>query len=107
VRGRLLLGALLLAGCGGSHPEPPHVVPWHLAGVDGRTLHLTVRVGGPPCEAVRSVSVRERPRTVAVVVRAGQNPGAKCGPGVAAVIATFPVTVHLREPLGARTLLRR
>jgi hypothetical protein len=50
------------------------------------------------------VEVDETPHAVTVTVRAGQRPGARCGPGVAAVLATFPVTVRLREPLGAREL---
>ena len=108
VRGRPAWGALALvglacAGCGG-RPVPLHDVPWRLQETDGRTLRLAVRVGGPPCDAVRGVHVDERPRTVVVTVRAGSVPGARCGPGVAAVVATFPVTVRLRAPLGSRTL---
>jgi hypothetical protein len=82
----------------------PHTVPWRLLGADGRTLRLEVRLGGPPCDAVRAVDVDERAHTVVVTVRAGSIPNAHCGPGVAAVLATFPVTVRLRAPLGSRTL---
>jgi hypothetical protein len=75
-----------------------------LLGADGRTLRLEVRLGGLPCDAVRAVDVDERAHTVVVTVRAGSTPGAHCGPGVAAVLATFPVTVRLRAPLDSRTL---
>jgi hypothetical protein len=107
LRGRPVWGALALAlalaACG-AQPAPPRAVPWQLVSANGRALRLQVRVGGPPCDAVRGVRVDEGPRTVVVTVRAGSAPGAKCGPGVAAVIATFPVTVRLHAPLGSRTL---
>jgi hypothetical protein len=95
--------ALAAAGCG-AHPVPAHDVPWRLRAVDGSTLRLEVRLGGPPCDAVRAVHVDERARTVVVTVRAGSTPSAKCGPGVAAILGTFPVTVRLHAPLGSRTL---
>jgi hypothetical protein len=79
-------------------------VTFRLAGIDGRTLRLEVQAGGPPCDAVLGTDVDETPTTVTVTVRAGQEPGAKCGPGVVAMIGTFPVQVRLREPLGTRTL---
>jgi len=79
-------------------------VPWRLVRADGRTLHLEVRLGGPPCDGVRGVRVQERLRTVAITVRAGPAPGARCGPGAAAVLGTFPVTVRLEDPLGSRKL---
>jgi hypothetical protein len=92
-----------VTGCG-PQPVPVHDVRWRLRDVDGRTLRLEVRIGGPPCDAVRAVHVDERAHTVVVTVRAGSLPGAKCGPGVAAVLGTFPVTVRLDAPLGERTL---
>jgi hypothetical protein len=92
-----------VTGCG-SQPVPPHKVAWRLLGTDGRTLRLAVQAGGPPCEAVRGVDVDEGAHTVVVTVRAGRTPGARCGPGVAAVLGTFPVTVRLHAPLGSRTL---
>jgi hypothetical protein len=79
-------------------------VPFTLLGTEGRTLRLEVRVGGPPCDAVLGADVDETPTTVTVTVRAGPEPGAKCGPGVAAMIGTFTVQARLREPLGSRTL---
>jgi hypothetical protein len=94
---------LALAGCG-AQPAPPHKIPWRLLEADGRTLDLQVQAGGPPCDGVRSVDVVERRRTVEVTVRAGSTPGARCGPGAAAVLGTFPVTVRLHAPLGSRTL---
>jgi hypothetical protein len=69
-------------------------VPFHLVSHEGRTLHLTVQAGGPPCDEVTSVHVDETPRTVTVTVR----------PGTAAILGTFPVEVRLRHPLGSRTL---
>jgi hypothetical protein len=94
----------LIAGCGGSNSEPPHGVPWHLVSADGRTLHLSVQAGGPPCDAVLGTSVRETSRVVTVTVRAGSRPGAKCPHGVAAILGTFPISVRLHAPLGSRTL---
>jgi hypothetical protein len=79
-------------------------VPFTLVQTEGRTLRLEVQVGGPPCDAVLGADVDETPTTVTVTVRAGQEPGAKCGPGVVGMIGTFPVQARLREPLGARTL---
>jgi hypothetical protein len=79
-------------------------VPFKLVGTEGRTLRLEVQVGGPPCDAVLGADVDETPTTVTVTVRAGQEPGAKCGPGVVAMIGTFPVRIRLQKPLGARTL---
>jgi hypothetical protein len=79
-------------------------VPFKLVGTEGRTLRLEVQVGGPPCDAVLGADVDETPTTVTVTVRAGQELGAKCGPGVVGMIGTFPVQARLREPLGARTL---
>jgi hypothetical protein len=80
-------------------------VPFTLVGTEGRSLRLEVQVGGPPCDAVLGTDVEETPATVTVTVRAGQQPGAKCGPGVVAMIGTFPVQVRLREPLGTRKLV--
>jgi hypothetical protein len=79
-------------------------VPFKLVGTEGRTLRLEVQVGGPPCDAVLGADVDETPTTATVTVRAGQELGAKCGPGVVGRIGTFPVQARLREPLGARTL---
>ena len=94
---------MVLAGCG-SKAEPPREVPFKLVGNEGRTLRLEVQVGGPPCDAVLGTDVEETPTTVTVTVRAGQETGAKCGPGVVAMIGTFPVQARLREPLGTRAL---
>src|SRR4051794_15192442 len=101
---RLGLIALVIAGCGASQPAPPHAVPFRLVSSDGRVLRLSVQTGGPPCDGVRRVDVSETARAVTVTVRAGSAPGAKCGPGVAAVLGTFPVVARLREPLGSRVL---
>jgi hypothetical protein len=103
-RGRPAWGALALfalAGCGGASERE---APWRLVQADGRTLRLEVDAGGPPCDAVRDVDVEEGRDVVVVTVRAGSEPGARCGPGVAAVLGTFPVTAKLREPLGSRAL---
>jgi len=102
-RGALALVLLALAGCG-SQSVPPREVPWKLVSDDGRVLRLEVQAGGPPCDAVTGVDVDERPDAVVVTVRAGAEPGARCGPGVAAVLGTFGVEAKLREPLGSRTL---
>jgi hypothetical protein len=80
-------------------------VPFRLVSADGRTLRLTVEAGGPPCDGVRRVAVRESPSTVTVTVTTGSDPGAKCGPGVVAMIGTLPAEAKLRAPLGTRTLI--
>jgi hypothetical protein len=80
-------------------------VPFKLVGTEGRTLRLEVQAGGEPCDGVRDVDVQETPKTVKVTVTTGPKPGAKCGPGVAAMIGTFTVQAKLRAPLGSRELL--
>jgi hypothetical protein len=80
-------------------------VPFTLVSAEGRTLRLTVEAGGAPCDGVREVAVRETPSTVTVTVTTGPDPGAKCGPGVTAMLGTLPVEARLKEPLGARKLL--
>jgi hypothetical protein len=80
-------------------------VPAALAARAGRVLLLDVQVGGPPCDAVTAVDIDERRESVMVTVRAGKTPGARCGPGVAAILGTFRVEARLREPLGSRQLL--
>ena len=80
-------------------------MPFKLVGTEGRTLRLEVQAGGPPCDGVRGVDVKETPATVTVTVTTGPEPGAKCGPGVAAIIGTFTVQAKLREPLGSRKLV--
>jgi hypothetical protein len=84
---------------------PPREVPFRLVGTEGRTLRLEVQAGGDPCDGVRDVDVTETPVTVTVTVTTGPKPGAKCGPGVAAILGTFTVQAKLREPLGSRKLL--
>ena len=74
--------ALLLAGCGSGSAPPSREVPFKLVSTEGRTLRLTVEAGGPPCDSVRKVAVRETPSTVTVTVTTGPEPDAKCGPGV-------------------------
>ncbi len=103
MRGALALLAITLAGCGSESPAPREA-PWRLVEDDGRVLRLEVQAGGPPCDAVTSVDVDERPQTVTVTVHAGPEPGARCGPGVAASLGTFRVEARLRAPLGTRTL---
>ena len=106
VRGRPAWGALaliLLAGCG-SAPPAPREVPWTLVSDDGRVLRLSVQAGGPPCDAVTAVDVDETADAVVVTVHAGPEPDARCGPGVAASLGTFPVEAKLRAPLGTREL---
>jgi hypothetical protein len=108
IRGRPIWGALALVllavtGCG-TQPVPEREVPWRLLEADGRTLRLEVEAGGPPCDAVTGVDVDERPDIVVITVRAGSERGARCGPGVAAVLGRFRVAAELRAPLGARTL---
>lgn len=80
-------------------------MPFTLVGTEGRTLRLEVQAGGAPCDGVRKVAVRETPATVTVTVTTGADPGAKCGPGVVAMIGRIPVEARLRDPLGARTLI--
>jgi hypothetical protein len=80
-------------------------VPFKLVGTEGRTLRLEVQAGGAPCDGVRKVAVRETPRTVTVTVTTGPDPGAKCGPGVVAMLGTFTVEAKLKAPLGTRTLV--
>jgi len=92
-----------LAGCGSESPAPRET-PWRLVEAEGRVLRLEVQAGGPPCDAVSSVDIDERPQVVTVTVHAGPQPGARCGPGVAASLGTFPVEARLRSPLGARAL---
>jgi hypothetical protein len=80
-------------------------VPWRPARLAGRSLLLDVQVGGPPCDAVTAVDVEETGEAVTVTVRAGKVPGARCGPGVPAILGTFRVEARLRDPLGSRELL--
>lgn len=79
-------------------------MPFTLVGTEGRTLRLEVQAGGPPCDAVLGADIDESPTTVTVTVRAGRQPGAKCGSGFTAMVGTFPVEAQLREPLGSRAL---
>jgi hypothetical protein len=83
----------------------PREVPFKLVGTEGRTVRLEVQAGGPPCDGVRKVAVRETPRTVTVTVTTGPEPDAKCGPGVVAMLGTFTVEAKLKAPLGTRTLI--
>jgi hypothetical protein len=80
-------------------------VPFTLVSADGRTLRLTVEAGGPPCDGVRKVAVRETRSTVTVTVTTGPEPRANCGSGATLALGTFRAEAHLREPLGARKLL--
>ena len=82
-------------------------MPFKLVGTEGRTLRLEVQAGGPPCDGVRKVAVRETPTKVTVTVTTGRvGPDhAKCGPGVVAMIGWIPVEAKLREPLGNRKLV--
>lgn len=82
------------------------LVPWRLVAVepDGRGLRLEVSVGGPPCDVVTSVVVEESPARAVVTVTAGEREGARCGPGVPAVLAVVHVRAILRDPLGSRDL---
>ena len=99
------LAALALAGCGASSDPPsPRAVPFHVVSTDGNTLRLSVQTGGPPCDGVLGVAVRETRAAVTVTVRAGATRGAKCPHGAAAVLGTFPVTARLAAPLGSRAL---
>jgi hypothetical protein len=80
-------------------------VPFKLVSAEGRTLRLTVEAGGPPCDSVRKVAVRETPSTVTVTVTTGPEVRAKCGPGVDLLIGAFVVEARLKAPLGSRTLI--
>jgi hypothetical protein len=80
-------------------------VPFQLVSAEGRTLRLTVEAGGPPCDGVRKVDVRETPSTVTVTVTTGPEDRAECGSGVTAMLGTLPVAAKLKAPLGARKLL--
>lgn len=95
---------MLLAGCSGSAPAFREV-PFTLVSAEGRTLRLTVDAGGPPCDSVRGVAVRETPATVTVTVTTGAEPRAKCGGTTDLMIGTFPVEAKLKAPLGSRTLI--
>jgi len=76
-----------------------------MVSTEGRTLRLTVEAGGPPCDGVRAVALRETPSTVTVTITTGPEPRANCGPGVDLLIGTFPVEAKLKAPLGSRTLV--
>ncbi len=95
-----LLALVALAGCGSDEPRE---AAWRLVGQDGRTLRLEVQAGGPPCDEIKSVDVDETSAAVTLTVRTGPRPKVRCK-GTTAALGTFPVTVHLREPLGSRDL---
>jgi hypothetical protein len=78
---------MLLAGCSSSHATSREV-PFTLVSAEGRTLRLTVEAGGPPCDSVRKVAVRETPSTVTVTVTTGAEPRATCGRGVDLLLGT-------------------
>jgi hypothetical protein len=78
-------------------------VPFKLVSAEGRTLRLEVEAGGPPCDGVRKVAVRETPETVTVTVTTG--PDAKCGRGATTILGHFPVDVRLKAPLRDRALI--
>jgi hypothetical protein len=80
-------------------------VPFTLVSAEGRTLRLTVEAGGPPCDGVRKVAVRETRSTVTVTVTTGPEAYAACGAGPTLALGTFRAEARLREPLGARTLI--
>jgi hypothetical protein len=82
------------------------IATWRLAGREGpRTLLLDVAVGGPPCDAVTDVDVRETTTSVRITVHAGVVAFEGCGKGVPARLGTVRVRAHLDEPLGSRRLL--
>jgi hypothetical protein len=79
-------------------------VRWRLAGQaeGGRVLLLDVQVGGPPCDAVTGVDVRESAAEVTIIVYAGSTGSGSCAPGVPAILGTARVRAVLTEPLGSR-----
>jgi hypothetical protein len=94
----------------GTHARIAH---WTPAGREGpRILLLDVRAGGPPCDAVTDVDVRETAASVRITVHAGvvafegcgarvPDPSRTAGPGASGVIR---IRVHLAQPLGPRRL---
>lgn len=79
-------------------------VRWRLAGPadDGRVLLLDVAIGGPPCDAVTGVDVRESATEIKIIVYAGKTRSASCPPGVPAILGTTRVRAVLAQPLGSR-----
>jgi hypothetical protein len=77
---------------------------WRLAGQadGGRVLLLDATVGGPPCDAVTGVDVREASAEVTIIVYAGRTGSAPCPPGVPAILGTTRVRAVLTQPLGQR-----
>ncbi|HWI06933.1 MAG TPA: hypothetical protein VNT54_05405 [Solirubrobacteraceae bacterium] len=99
-------------GAGAQHAAPvagrrERKVPWELADSRerARILELEVTLGGPPCDALTAVDVRESSARVVVTLHAGRVPGARCGPGTEALVGTFRVIAQLAAPLGRRTLV--
>ena len=71
----------------------------------GPALVVEVQAGGPPCDVVTDLDVRETERTVRLTVWAGRETGASC-PDVPAVVGTVHLRVPLAAPLGSRSLHR-
>jgi hypothetical protein len=80
-------------------------VPFKLVSAEGRTLRLEIEAGGPPCDGVRKVAVRETATTVTVTITTGPGVHAKCGPGAVTMLGRFGVEAHLKAPLRNRTLV--
>jgi len=83
---------------------PDRTVRWRLAGQaeGGRVLLLDASVGGPPCDAVTGVDVRESAAEVRIIVYAGKTGSGSCPPGVPAILGTARVRAVLAQPLGTR-----
>jgi hypothetical protein len=79
-------------------------VRWRLAGQaeGGRVLLLDAPVGGPPCDAVTGIDIRESAAEVKIIVYAGKTGSASCPPGVPAILGTTRVRAVLTQPLGQR-----
>ncbi|HST83638.1 MAG TPA: hypothetical protein VLL08_18040 [Kineosporiaceae bacterium] len=80
---------------------------WRLASQsdDGRRLLVDVAIGGPPCDTVTGVDVKETETSVTVTVYAGRLKSADCPSGTAGSLATAKVEAKLTRPLADRKLL--
>jgi len=78
------------------------VLPWRVVGpADGPAAIVEVQLGGPPCDVITGMDVKESADAVRLTLWAGPESGARCQ-GVPALLGTFHVRVPLTAPLGNR-----